>query len=133
MLKKLTVGVLSLVAMIGLGYWFMTGVGKPVSTDLSVIGQGKPVLVLVFESYTPLGAESLDLIRQVRADYDSRVDFVVADLGVPEGRAFAKRYQLNNGQALFLKQDGEPFRATNIPGDEQALRDQLDAKLGAVE
>ena len=79
------------------------GVGKPISTDLSVIGQGKPVLVLAYESYLPTGDDALNRLHQVRSDYDSRLDFVVADMGTSQGRAFANRYQVVTGQAVFLK------------------------------
>jgi hypothetical protein len=121
------------VALIGLGYLLTTGVGKPISTDLSVIGKGKPVLVLVYENYSPAGGDALNRLRQVMNDYDSRLDFVVADLGIPQGRAFANRYQLVDGQAMFLKQDGQPLRTTSIPADERELRSRLDSQLAAVE
>jgi hypothetical protein len=133
MVKKIAVTAASLVALIGLGYLLTTGVGKPISTDLSVIGKGKPVLVLVYENYSPAGGDALSRLSQVMNDYDSRLDFVVADLGVPQGRAFANRYQLVNGQAVFLKQDGQPLRVTSIPADERELRSRLDSQLAAVE
>jgi len=131
--KMIAVTAASLVALVGLGYLFVTGIGKPVSTDLSVIGKGKPVLVLVYENYSPASVDALGRLNKVMDDYDSRLDFVVADLGVPQGRAFADRNQLISGQAMFLKQDGKPLRATTIPADEQELRSSLDTKLAAVE
>lgn len=133
MVKKIGISAAFIVALLGLGYFSLTAVGKPISTDLSLIGQGKPVLVLVYENYSPTGADALDRLNQVKGDYASRLDFVIADLGVPEGRAFARRYQLTNGQAMFLKQDGEPLRATYIPEDEQELRGRLESKLASVE
>ena len=133
MVKTIAVTAASLVALVALGYLLTMGVGKPISTDLSVIGQGKPVLVLAYENFSPTGGEALNRLRQVRSDYDSRLDFVVADLGTPQGRAFANRYQLVDGQAVFLKQDGQPLLITSIPADEQELRSRLEAKLAAVE
>lgn len=133
MVKKVAVTAASLGALIGLGYLLTTGVGKPISDNLSMIGQGKPALVLAYENFSPTGGDALNRLRQVRSDYDSRLDFVVADLGTPQGRAFADRHRLSNGQAVFLKPDGQPLRATRIPADEQELRHRLDAKLAAVE
>lgn len=130
--KIIAVTTASVVALIGLAYLLVTGIGKPISTDLSVIGQGKPVLVLVYENYSPRSADAFERLRQVMDDYEPRLGFVVADLGVPQGRAFADRYQLVNGQALFLKQDGEPLQAMNVPTNEQELRSHLDAKLAAA-
>lgn len=131
--KTSTVIAASLVAILALGYFVTKGVVKPVSTDLSVIGQGKPALVLAYENFSPTGGEALDRLRQVRAEYESRLHFVVADLGTPQGRAFANRFGLADGQAVFLKPDGQPLHVIRIPGDGQELRTHLDHKLAAVE
>jgi len=133
MVKTIAVTAASLVALIAVGYFLIMGVGKPISTDLSVIGQGKPTLVLAYENFSPTGGDALNRLRQVRSDYDSRLDFVVVDLGTPQGRAFANRYQLVDGQAAFLKQDGQLLQLTGIPADEQELRSHLESKLAAVE
>lgn len=122
-----------LVALAGVGYFLATGSGKPIGSDLSVVGQGKPALVLAYENYSPTGGEALNRLRKVQSEFESRLEFVVADLGTPQGRAFAERYKVNNAQALFLSQDGEPLQATAIPADEQELRNHLEATLKAVE
>lgn len=133
MVKTISIITASLVTLIALGYFMTIGVGKPIGTDLSVIGKGKPVLVLAYENYSPDGGEALNSLRQIKGDYEDRVEFVVADLGTPQGTAFAERYKLVNSQAIFLKHNGQPFRVTYIPTNEQELRDQLDSKLAAVE
>lgn len=133
MVKTITVTAASLLALIVLGYFVTMSVGKPISTNLSVVGQGKPALVLAYEGFSPTGGDALSLLRKVRSDYDSRIDFVVADLGTPQGYAFAKRHKLANAQAIFLKQDGQPLGVTRIPADERTLRSRLDSKLAAVE
>jgi hypothetical protein len=133
MVKVIAAIVVSFLALVGLGYLMINVVGKPIGTDLSIIGKGKPVLVLVYQNYSPTGGEALNRLSQVMGDYDSRLEFAVANLGVPEGRAFASRYQLADGQAIFLKQDGQPLQVTSIPVDERELRSRLDAKLESVE
>lgn len=133
MTKMIARSAAALVALAGVGYLVFTSVGKPISTDLSVIGQGKPVLVLVYENYSPGSQDAFDRLRRVMADYQPRLTFAVADLGVPQGRAFAERHRLASGQALFLKPDGTPLQATFIPTDERELRSRLDVKLAAVE
>ncbi|MFT6905062.1 MAG: hypothetical protein ACJAS1_001716 [Oleiphilaceae bacterium] len=133
MLKKIVLTTSCLLVLVVLGYFLTMSGGKPISTDLAVIGQGKPVLVLAYENYSPAGGEALNRLRKVRSDFDLRLDFVVADLGTPHGREFANRHQLIDGQAVFLKQDGEPLQVTYIPTDERELRSQLEAKLAALE
>lgn len=123
----------SLVAIVLVGYLLIIGVGKPISTDLSVIGQGKPALVLAYDNFSPTGGDALNRLRQVRNDYDSRLDFVVADLGTPQGRAFANRHQLVDGQAVFLRQDGQLLLVTSIPADDRELLRRLESMLAAVE
>ena len=133
MVRIIAITTASLVALVVLGYFLTMGGGKPIGSDLSVIGQGKPVLVLAYENYSPIGGDALNRLRQVRSDYDSRLDFVVADLGTPDGRAFANRHQLADGQAVVLKPDAKPLWVTSIPADEQELRSELESKLAAVE
>ena len=133
MVKTIAVTAASLLALVAVGYFVTLGIVKPMSTDLSVIGQGKPVLVLAFENFSPAGGDALNRLRQVRSDYETRLDFVVADLGTPPGRAFANRYRLVDGQAMFLKQDGQALGVTSIPADERELRNTLESKLAAVQ
>ena len=129
MVKTITVIAAFLVALLALGYVMIIGVGKPISTDLSVIGQGKPVLVLAYDNFSPAGGDALNRLRNVRDDYDSRLNFVVADLGTPQGSTFANRHQLVDGQAVFLMKDGQPLRVISIPADDIKLRSRLDSML----
>jgi hypothetical protein len=133
MAKTIVTIALSLLALVALGYVVTKGVVKPISTDLSVVGQDKPALVLAYENFSPTGGAALDRLRQVRDEYESRLHFVVADLGTPQGRAFANRFGLADGQAVFLKPDGQSLDVTRIPGDEQELRTRLDHKLAMAE
>ncbi len=132
MIKAIAVTAVTLVALIAVGYVLTMGAGKPISSDLSIIGQGKPALVLAYTNFSPTSGDALNRLRQIRSDYDSRLDFVVADIGAPPGRAFAKRYQLAEGQAVFLKRDGRPLGVTSIPVDEQELRSLLESNLAAM-
>ena len=133
MVKVIAVTAVSLMALVGLGYLLTTVVWQPIGNDLSVIGKGKPVLVLVYENYSPAGGDALNRLSRVKNDYDSRIDFVVADLGIPKGRAFANRHQMVNGQAMLIKQDGQPLWISSIPADELVLRSRLDSSLKALE
>jgi hypothetical protein len=133
MVKIIAIITSSLVALASLGYFLTMSGGKPIGSDLSVIGQGKPVLVLAYENYSPTGGDALNRLRRISSDYDSRLDFVVADLGTPDGRAFANRHQLFDGQAVLLKRNGQPLGVVSIPADEKELRSRLESKLAAVE
>jgi len=133
MAKVSSIVVISLVALIAVGYFLTISGGKPIGTDLSVIGQGKPAIVLAYENHSPAGGEALNRLRKIRGDYDSRLNFVVADLGTPQGRQFAERHSIHDGQAVFLAGDGTPLEITNIAEKEAELRGSLDAMLAATQ
>ena len=133
MAKVLAVIATSLLALAAIGYFLLMGVGKPISSDLSLIGQDKPTLVLAYVNYSPTGGDALSHLRKVSSDYDSRLVFLVADMGTPEGLTFANLHKLGDGQAVFLKQDGQPQGILNIPADEATLRRLLDSKLAAID
>ena len=132
MSKTAGISIAVALAILGGVFLLLAQHGKPIGTDLSVIGTGKPTLVLAYENYSPAGAEALDRLRSVRGDYEDRMQFVVADLGTPQGQQFARQYNLQTGVAVFLSQDGDAVRITGIPADEAALRRQLDLKLTRV-
>lgn len=133
MIKVLAVTAACLAAAVAIGFVLTMGTGKPIGTDLSVIGRGKPTLVLAYENYSPAGGEALNRLREIRSDYDSRLEFVVADMGTPAGHLFSERYQVFDGQAVFLKQDGQLLQVTRIPADKQELRGLLESNLAQVE
>jgi len=133
MARRLTISTVAIALVAGLMYFVLTGVGRPMSTDLSVVGQGKPVLVLAHENFSPTSGEALHRLRDVEKEFESRLSIVIADLGIPEGQAFAQRYGLGDGQALFLNKDGQAIQITAVTADENALRDQLNAYLMAAE
>ena len=60
MAKKFLIILISLVALVIVGYFLTISVGKPIGTDLSVIGQGKPAIVLAYENHSPIGGEALN-------------------------------------------------------------------------
>jgi thioredoxin-like negative regulator of GroEL len=131
--KKTSVILTLLAVLVGIGYVVTLLAVRPMSTDLSVVGQGKPVLVLVYENHSPSSIDALDRLKQVRTDYEARLAFVVADQGTPDGQAFAGRYGLSQTHAMLLRSNGEPVVVMTIPMAEQDLRSRLDQYLATIE
>ena len=102
---------------------------QPMSSDLSVIGQGQPSLVLAYENYSPESGAVLNQLNRIRKDYQGAMNFAVADLGTPQGQAFARQHNLSNGAAVFLSAEGKPLRVSFLTSDEQALRKLLNEYL----
>lgn len=132
MLKRILIPLVLLVVVPAAIFLMMQSGFKPMSSDLSVVGKGKPSLVLAYENYALEGGSAINQLNAVRGDYEDKMHFAVADLGTPQGKAFADRFDLFDGVAVFLSGDGKPVRIARIPKDEQALRDQLDSKLAQV-
>lgn len=132
MFKKIAVIASISIVLVFVGFFVILSIGKPISTDLSVVGQGKPALVLAYQNHSPTG-EALNRLREVREDYDSRLEFIVADMGTPEGVRFIKRFQLSDGHAIFLAENGQPLGVVAIPKDEQELRRLLESRLSVLE
>jgi len=130
--KKILIAVVGLLLVLVAVVVALTITPKPMSSDLSQIGQGMPSVVLAYENFSPTGGEALTRLKQIRPDYESQLNFIVADLGTPQGRAFANRYQLRDGQAVLVGGDGQPIALAELAQSEQALRRQLDRVLDAV-
>mgnify|MGYP000538382608 CR=1 FL=1 len=59
-MNKITVTAAVLAMLVGVVYVVSLLAVRPMSTDLSTVGQGKPALVLVYENFSPSSGEALD-------------------------------------------------------------------------
>lgn len=78
-----------------------------ISTDLSVIGGERPVLVLTRDVNLLNGAQVLELMRQLEPVYQDAILFRIAHQGQPVGRAFARQYRTQDGDLVLMDQDGK--------------------------
>ena len=99
------------------------------STDLTLIGNGRPALVLAYDINSMGGMEVMKLMDAVRDDYTDRVEFLIADLGTPQGIQFAKRHNAINGTVMFYSAKGSYVRTIHVPPDTETLRYGLDEAL----
>lgn len=91
-------------------------------TDLTRIGQGRPALVLAYDIQSMGGMTGMELLDKLRDEYADRVEFLVADLGVPQGRQFAQSVGAVNGTVAFLSGDGTHLQTMHPPLIPEALR-----------
>lgn len=98
-------------------------------SDLSVIGQGTPVVVLAHNKDSVQSLNLMDMLNKVRSDYDGSMEFRVVDNGTPQGRTFITQQQVNLGTLLLFGPDGTRQRVVNGVTDEAVLRATLDAAL----
>ncbi|MCF6236821.1 MAG: hypothetical protein L3J70_10705 [Gammaproteobacteria bacterium] len=99
-------------------------------TDLSLIGQGKPVIVMVYDSYNAASYELVENFNQVHLDYEDRVEFVIADTKVPAGQSFERTYGASSASAVFFTGDGEKVRVLNKLYEPEVLSKLIDETFG---
>lgn len=121
----ITLLLLALVA--GFSVWYL--MRDSISADLSVIGQGKPVAVLVYENYSPRSQENLARLSAVQEDFAGEIRFRVATIGSPSGDEFISRFDAPEGAFIILDGDGGLLDATSFPGDRAALVERLRGAL----
>ncbi len=118
--------VAALVAAAGVLVWSqLPKAGYP--TDLALVGQGRPALVLAMEGNYQEGASVRNLLHGLRGEFQGSVHFVVAALGRPEGRAFAERHQARDGTVLLFDARGQRVAVLQTPQSEDDLRQALNA------
>jgi hypothetical protein len=96
------------------------------STDLTRIGKGPPALVLAYNIQSMGGMTGMKLLDDLRGEYGERIEFLVADLGVPGGRDFAQRFGAVNGTVTVLSGDGAHSRTIHPPIDADMLRQAVE-------
>jgi hypothetical protein len=104
----------------------ITRLPRGFSDDLSRIGRGSYVAVLVHDKNSVWSHNLMALLNQVRSDYAGRVEMLVADVETESGRAFVQAQRLGGGSLVFFGPDG--MRRGVLVGavDESGLRRALD-------
>lgn len=100
------------------------------SDDLSRIGQGRSVVVLTHNKEAVQSANLMDLMNDIRGDYEDRVEFLAVDIGTREGEAFLRRQQVGASVLVLFGPGGERRGVLADIRNEQDLRRALDKAFG---
>jgi len=119
---------LAIVAVGALLWQQLPGAAYP--TDLTRVGAGRATLVLTQDNRYIGGAEVMEMMNDIRADYDGRVDFLVASIGLPDGQAFAERHASHDGTVLLFAGDGRRVGVLHGPRNSDELRSALAKAFG---
>lgn len=101
------------------------------STDLSRVGNGRPALVLAYDINSSGGMDVMKVMDALRDEYADRVEFLIADLGTPQGNQFVKRHNGINGTVMFYSAKGSYVHTMHVPPDTETLRSGLDEALAS--
>ncbi|VAW44229.1 hypothetical protein MNBD_GAMMA04-243 [hydrothermal vent metagenome] len=102
---------------------------SPYPTDLNRIGAGKPAVVLIYDVNTSGGMTVMKLLNPLRDEYGDQVEFLVASMGLPDGRNFAKHYGVSSGAVVFLLDDATHSSTVRAPENIEHLRQPLEKTL----
>lgn len=100
------------------------------SIDLTLIGKGNNVAVLVHDQGM-IGSEQLmRVVSNLRSQYEPQTTFIVADINTPSGKAFADAHGIQSGTLLLFGASGDKLATLYGPQDEAELRDSFDQLFG---
>lgn len=102
---------------------------SPYSTDLTRIGQGQPALVLAYDIQSMGGMAVMSMMDDLRGEYAGRIAFLVAPLGAPDGQAFGRRFEANNGSVVLFSATGGVVNTVHLPQNTAELKKELDKLL----
>ena len=120
-LTKLMVAafVLGLIALIA---WNLP---RGYSNDLTQIGNGKNIVVQVHDHDLVNSSGLMDTLNKIRNEYKGVVEFVVADLKIAEGQAFAQAHNVEAVTLVFFAPDGARLGIVQGTPDLDTLRGTL--------
>ena len=99
---------------------------KGFSDDLSKIGQGTGVVVLVHDKSSMSSLNIMTMLNNVRSDYTGKVEFIVVNLSSNKGRVFSQQQNVNTFALVFFSPNGtRRGLLVNIKAESE-LRSELD-------
>lgn len=102
------------------------------SDDLSKIGRGANVAVLIHNRNSVQSLELMTLVNAVRSDYAGKAEFLVADIDSDNGKAFVREQQAGDSILVFFGPDGTRRGALQRIKDEKGLRLAIDTAFGLM-
>lgn len=100
------------------------------SVDLSLIGKGNNVAVLVHDQGMMGSEQLMRAVSNLRSQYEPQITFIVADINTPSGRAFADAHDVQSTTLLLFGASGDKLATLYGPQDEAKLRVSLDQLFG---
>ena len=101
----------------------------PYPTDLNRIGAGQPAVVLIYDVNNAGGMMTMKLLEPLREEYGDQVQFLVASMGLPDGRDFASHYQISSGAVAFFQADATHSGSIRAPESTEELHQLLKRAL----
>ena len=99
------------------------------SGDLSLIGKGKPAIVLVRDKNSVQSMDLLEVINDIRSQNGEKIEFLVTDVNTPEGNAFIAAYNAAPTTLVFFDGSGNPLKLLYPPQSADSLQLEISSVL----
>ncbi|MFQ5761087.1 MAG: hypothetical protein ACE5HM_08945 [Acidiferrobacterales bacterium] len=105
---------------------FLWNLPRGFNTDLSLIGKGNNVAVLVHDQGMMGSEQLMRVVSNLRSRYEPQTTFIVADVNTQRGKAFANAHGIQSGTLILFGPYGDKLATLYGPQDEVKLRDSFD-------
>ena len=102
---------------------------RPYSTDLDLIGQGTPALVLAHDDHLVNSDQQMAAMDNVREGLERHAILLVAHMREARGASFAREHDADAATVLIFSADGELLARIRGPVDGPALRQHVASVL----
>jgi len=113
----------------GLLFLMYSMLPKGFKDDLTLIGQGAVSVVLTHDKNLLDSVQTMELLNEVRSDYEGRVEFLAVDIATPVGQGFVREQRVGAVNLVIFGPDGARREVVDYRLTAQQLRSVLDAAL----
>jgi hypothetical protein len=100
------------------------------SDDLSLTGKGRPSLVLIRDKNAVQTYELIDVMNDIREQYEGSVDFILTDFNTAEGRRFMDTTGAPRATLVLLDGQGQLVKVISHPQTPATLKQELSVVVG---
>ncbi len=94
-------------------------------TDLSLIGAGAPVVVLVHDNGSSASLALMEVLDELR-DEHTHARYVIADVNMPDGQSFARSHGYVPATVLVYDSRGRLVSNQHAPADTSSVRTAIE-------
>jgi len=100
------------------------------SDDLSRIGKGQAVIVLVHNKNSPESIELMHVLDNVRGGYAGKIEFLLAEPTTPQGRTFMASNHASQVSLVMFDATGKSVKMLYAPQTPENIRQAIATSLG---
>ena len=100
------------------------------SDDLSRIGKGKVAIVLIRDKNAVQALDLMEVMNDIRGQYDQQVEFLLTDFDTAEGRAFMAANSAVRVTLVLFDANGKLVNVIYPPQNAASLQQEIEVAIG---